>query len=476
MKTIYLQYFINKSKSYYWLNWYIVFFFIFYICAYTSVTNILPSSIPVHHDDYSNYARTLNFEDFSFIRPVSTFIIQLLSEIDPSFLIWSIRFLTVLYVLQIFYVSENIFNLKSTPIIKILTAVFIFSSPIIVEYVRYTGMVTHLISGNLALFAGIILYLSIMQNNLKILIFSILTMILSVLAKEDYILWYILLSAYILFFKKLEFNKKYLFILLSGILFLLFLIIASKIFASSSFLGISDATSTYYVNTTPISIVNTIWSYLGGAHHPSMYMHGWVIIASFLVALVLGIAFIKQNQARTLTLVLFSVSVLAPYSVLPNHINAYYEMIWLPFIYLSFVSALFDLNNKLSFKIVIPILLALVIVTSFLDFSGRKSIANWYDTVSASNQKVLEALQSSKDEINAKKIVCIDGADSFSPWFMHNGNYLKNVLGVDSRWFVVPFNHESKQGFLISEQTSNNIKIVDSCPEDILKLDLRNNK
>lgn len=324
--------FINESKLNNWLNWYIVFFFIFYISAYLSVTNTLPSSIPVHHDDYSNYARALNLEDFSFIRPVSTFIIQLLSAIDPSFLIWSIRFLTVLYVLQIFYISEKIFDLKLSPIVKTLTAILIFSSPIIVEYARYTGMITHLISGNLALFAGIILYFSIIQNNLKMLMFSILIMMLSVLAKEDYILWYILLSAYMHSFKKVEFNKKYSFILVSGILFLSFLIIASKIFASSSFLGISDVSSTYYINTTPISIISTIWSYLGGANHPSMYMHGRVIIASFLVALVLGIAFVKHNQARTFTLVLFAISVLAPYSVLPNHVNAYYEMIWLPFI------------------------------------------------------------------------------------------------------------------------------------------------
>ena len=142
MKKNSIRSFINENKLNNWLNWYIVFFFIFYISAYLSVTNTLPSSTPVHHDDYSNYARTLNFEDFSFIRPVSTFVIQLLSAIDPSFLIWSVRFLTVLYVLQIFYISEKIFDLKLNPVVKILTSILIFSSPIIVEYARYTGMIT----------------------------------------------------------------------------------------------------------------------------------------------------------------------------------------------------------------------------------------------------------------------------------------------------------------------------------------------
>lgn len=476
MRKNYLQSFINENKLNYWLNWYIVFFFIFYVCAYLSVTNMPPSSIPVHHDDYNNYAKTLNFEDFSFIRPVSTFVIQLLSSIDPLLLIWSIRFLTVLYVFQIFYISEKFFDLKLNSAVKILTTILIFSSPIIVEYARYTGMITHLTSGNLAVFAGIILYFSIVQNSCKILVFSILMMALSVLAKEDYILWYILLSMYMLFFKKIELSKRYLFILILGILFLSFLIIASKIFVSSSFLGVPDASSTYYVNVMPSSILGTMCSYLGGANHPSMYMHGQVIIISFLVALVLGIAFIKHNQGRTFALVLFAVSVLVPYSVLPNHVNAYYEMIWLPFIYLGLTSALLDLSNKLTvkIKIVIPILLVLVIVASYLDFFGRKSIASWYDTISASNQKVLDALQSSKSEINIKKIVCIDGADSFSPWYMHNGGYLENVMDIKSKWVIIPKTSDLIGGFKMAEQMSKNIQVAEKCDTNMTVLKFLN--
>ena len=47
---------------------------VFYLMAYYSVSGFLPTSIPVHHDDYTNYSSAAGGLALSWIRPLSTWL------------------------------------------------------------------------------------------------------------------------------------------------------------------------------------------------------------------------------------------------------------------------------------------------------------------------------------------------------------------------------------------------------------------
>lgn len=477
MKNIY-KYLFNENNN---ISLFILLGIIFYIMTYISVGGFVPNAIPVHHDDYSNYARILSITDLSLVRPLSTFIIQVLSNIHPEVLIYGIRILTVSYVFLIFYLISEIFEIRINFIYKLIICIAIFSTPISIEYSRYTGMITHLISGNLAFLAIILLSRSLRVSKMYLLILSSVFMFLSVISKEDFILFYLgfILYFFIKNYSKKVINFKVTLIILVGIIFIFGVILFSKLAISSSFLGTIDKSSTYYLSIIPSSIIETIVKYLSGANHPSMLVHGQFVLLIFIFALFVNLYFIRDN-ASGFFITFISVLIILPYSVLPNHINAYYEILWIPFIYIGFFIAIKNIFNIVSSKLIsisVCLISAFIFLgLLFVDFQPRKSIGNWYDTISKVNKNNIEKLLANKDVINTEKQVCILGADSFSPWFMHNGNYLKNVLGINSQWFVVPLNLEFKQGFLLSEQMSANIKIVDICPENIFKLDLKDAK
>lgn len=476
MKNIY-KYFLDEDN---FLGLFFVLSFVFYMMTYLSVGSVFPNAIPVHHDDYSNYARTLAISDLSLIRPLSTLIIQILSDIHPELLIYAVRFLTIAYVFFIFYLLSEVFKIKLNLVSQVIISIIIFSTPILVEYSRYTGMITHLISGNLALLSIILLHKSITTRKLFLVVLSSVLMFLSIISKEDFILFYLVAVFYIIFTNNSEeiIDWRIKSIILIGIVFIFSAIIFSKTAVSSSFLGTTDSSSTYYLNVLPSSIIDTIVKYLSGANHPSLEKHGQFVILIFLFSLFFNIFYLREKNINGFFIILFSILIILPYSVLPNHINAYYELLWLPFIYISFFISLGKFLKDISFNKFLYIVIVFITFLIFLallivDYQPRKSIANWYDTISLSNKNNIKMLIENRDVINKQEKVCILGADSFSPWFMHNGNYLNNVLKIDSLWFIVPLSEEIKEGFLLSEQMNDKIKIVESCPENILKIDMR---
>ena len=70
---------------------------VFYLMAYYSVSNFLPSAIPVHHDDYTNYSSAAGGLAWSWIRPLSTWLISVFSSLGPDWLIWAVRIFTATY-------------------------------------------------------------------------------------------------------------------------------------------------------------------------------------------------------------------------------------------------------------------------------------------------------------------------------------------------------------------------------------------
>lgn len=64
---------------------------VFYLMAYYSVSDYLPNAIPVHNDDYTNYSSAADGLAWSWIRPLSTWMIFL--TIPATFVLtrWFLR-------------------------------------------------------------------------------------------------------------------------------------------------------------------------------------------------------------------------------------------------------------------------------------------------------------------------------------------------------------------------------------------------
>lgn len=421
---------------------------IFYFEAYFSVSHYLPSSIPVHHDDYSNFALGASSFHWTWNRPLSTYAIHLLGFVGPAGLSAAIRFLSVLFVLLSWILLYQVVQPRTYWLMLIAFGTAVFSTPVIVEYARYTGMITHLISGCLGLAAVASLFqsASIYQEGCSgrwWLLFSVSLLLLSSLAKEDFILFYALSLVYAVL--RWPAKRKYLVAAASiGLLLCVALIASAKLLASSSFLGVADPASSYYINITPASILQTVWRYLLGASHPAMHVHGQLVSVIFIAAslVAIGLSVFQRSIPRTAYFVLAALTLIAPYSVLPNHVNAYYELVWLPMVVVASVAATTEIflllpNSAWRARAPVLVLLLLAAFFSMVDYQGRKGIAGWYDARAQSNARVLAILEKNRSHINTAPAVCITGADAFSPWFMHDGRYLKNVMGLDATWYIL---------------------------------------
>jgi hypothetical protein len=381
----------------------------------------------------------------------------MLSSLGPDWLIWAVRIFTATYVFLCWKILVEVIKPRQYWITLVLFATAVLSTPIVAEYARYTGMVTHMMSGCLGLAAVYFLFKDGREKNDTWLYVSVALLLLSTLAKEDFILFYVFSFAYILI-KSQKAIKTRVFVGLAGLALSLLMVAGAKFLAASSFLGASDAQSSYFIDTSPTGVATTVWRYLTGSGHPAMTLHGKIIAAVMIFSSVVAMIVMLRDRTipKTLYVVGAALTLIAPYSVLPNHVNAYYELIWLPFIIGSVYIALAELLNIKSSTAwrsycACAILAALAAQLYMTDTSGRFSIAYWYDAVAMNNAKALKQLEDNKAAINAAPSVCVYGANSFSPWYMHSGRYLEIVMGLHTQWNIVmdkssPFYPGMQQG------------------------------
>ncbi|WP_288842427.1 hypothetical protein [uncultured Deefgea sp.] len=446
--------------------------FVGYALTFWLAGDSLMRAIPVHHDDYSNYSLASKPFDFSFNRPLSNFIIWMLSDIGHGALIWAVRVLTILYVYLVFSIFTLLYKPKHYFILLFLYATFVFSTPIAVEYGRYTGMITHLLSGFFAVLSVLFLIKGQLNGNNKLTAISLLLIVFSVLCKEDFILVYVVACSF-LFLRHEDSRAQLLKLLVSAVLLSVVIVGSSKLLSSSSFLGVAETSSTYFVDFSVGSILKTVYSYLTGAKHPAMEFHGVLIFVCVLITIFLVFFLEREKKLNVVFFLSLVLATIFPYSVLPNHINAYYELIWLPFIAISLIASVLYLFERIYqfrsrgqlFSIVV--LSVFVFSLSYADLGGRYSIASWYRINIDSNQNLLMKL----GELNSNKykVICVFDANSFSPWYMHSGAYLSFVLEIDSKWIVL--NNESSplnSGFKMAEITSmGDVKVINENELDV---------
>jgi hypothetical protein len=431
---------------------------IFLFCAYWSVTSLPPSSIPVHHDDYSNYSRDLATTSLS-VRPVSMLALAVLAQSGPGVLIWALRLLTALYVLLCIHVFLRAAPTRRPGLVVGLVSLLVFSSPIAAEYARYTGLLTHILSGCLAMSAILLLHRAFSANSVWSALAASIVMLASFLSKEDYLLAYLLAVAY--FGTTLAPSRRAIGAALGALPLALAWMIWAKASATSHFLGVEDVASTYYLNVTPASMVLTAVRYLSGTGHPSMWLHGNLTIVLLVITVALcALIGLRRNHRALFGLGLLA-ALIAPYSLLPNHVNPYYELIWLPFLYLAAWAA------GTAVATVAPwpertatawrrmgMVAALLLVASIaaIDTPGRAGVVDWYDQRGTENALVLERIAQHAASHPGTTDVCVFDAGMFSPYYMHGARYIESVLGIRRSWhLLLPDDSPLRPGFQTGE-------------------------
>lgn len=446
---------------------YALIFAVFYVMAYYSVSALLPSSIPVHHDDYSNYALASGSLTWSWTRPLSTWAIYIFSSMGPDYLIWAVRIFTATYVFLCWKILVQVLQPRQYWITLALFAVASLSSPIVAEYARYTGMVTHMMSGCLGLAAVYFLFKDDRDTSNVWLYASVGLLLLSTLAKEDFILFYVFSFAYVLISSNNPVKKRII-VGLIGLAASLLMVAGAKLLAASRFLGVDDAHSSYFIDTSVTSVAATVWRYLTSAGNLTMLGHGRIVAAAIVFSGIVALYVLVRDKQipKTLYIVGAALTLIAPYSVLPNHVNPYYELIWLPFIiggvYVA-LSELFKTNsaNPISAYVTCALLAAFTILLYVVDTPGRSNVANWYNVMASDNTRVFKHLDENRTAINAAPSVCVYGAGAFSPWYMHSGEYLDTVMGLHTVWnIVVDKNSPLYPGFQLGANMSHGKVVV----------------
>jgi hypothetical protein len=440
---------------------------IFYVMAYYSVSALLPSSIPAHHDDYANYALASGGLTWSWNRPLSTWAIYIFSSMGPEYLSWAVRIFTATYVFLCWKILVQVLQPRQYWITLVLFAVASLSSPIVAEYARYTGMVTHMMSGCLGLAAVYFVFKDDRETSNVWLYASVALLLLSTLAKEDFILFYAFSFAYILIRSKNPVKKRII-VGLIGLAASLLMVAGAKFLAASSFLGENDVHSPYFIDISVTSVAATVWRYLTGTGHSTMIGHGRIVAAAIVFSGIVALYVLVRDKQipKTLYIVGAALTLIAPYSVLPNHVNPYYELIWLPFIIGGVYVALTELlkinsANSISAYVTCALLATITILLYVVDTPGRSAIANWYNVIALDNTRVLKQLDENKTVINAAPSVCVYGAGAFSPWYMHSGQYLDTVMGLHTVWnIVVDKNSPLYPGFQLGANSSHGKVVV----------------
>jgi hypothetical protein len=447
-----MQYRLRLPHTEYLVGW-ILLALILYFSAYSSVSDVPPSSVPVHHDDYSLYAAAGEPFQLTWIRPLSYFLMSVLSGAGPEWLAWTVRALAITYVFLCWVLLQQVTEHKLSRLFMVMYGISIYASPMSVENTRYMGVLTQLLSGCLGVLSAVIAIKAVkagkydQSRTMEVfwLLFSGLCITASTLAKEGFVLLYAVTIVYAVYRWRPTLRLH-----LSALSFFsftsVFLILAAKILADSSFLGVKDESSTYFVNINPISILSTAWIYLTGSGHPAMRSSGICItvLAVFLIFWTIGRSIREKRVHSGFYLLAAAFSVMLPYCLLPNHVYPYYEILWLPFILAALYAILSEtkVHEPSNKKLVIfakpsVVIIAVALLFSLAGYKGRQGIAAWYDRVAEDNLRVFSVIEENRVRIEQAMNVCVEGANIFSPWYLHGGGYMQTVKGIDAKWFVL---------------------------------------
>jgi hypothetical protein len=399
---------------------------------------------PIHHDDFTNLSiaqwRAVS-ETYGFVswppRPVSYFALGALSAAGIPVYYLMLHLLVIAYVWLVLGLLRRLLQVgRMSLIATTAVAAAMLSYEHTVEYTKYTGLITNLLSATCA--AGAMLVLMARAGEPQgrgrvplrakdVAAVSALAA-LSFWSKEDFILPVILLAAYLTWEGRRDsggYDRRW-WMLTGSLTLLAGACLFYQTAAASPFLTAS--VGPYISDFRPSSILRTGTTYL---LMTPVSTFTTMLQASTLI--VNGIAATPIRWTRLLLFHALVASLVVPYACLPNHLAPYYGLNWTVW---QAGGALFLLGRLKPAAVPNVAWIVLAAVALAIGQSTRNSISQWYDVNARINRNIVTLLADHRSTLEPYRVVAVEGAPMLGPWFDNDGRFLRVRYGLDHEWLV----------------------------------------
>jgi hypothetical protein len=390
---------------------------------------------PLHHDDYTNLGCTLNAIEPRPPRPASTLAIALLATAGARAYYVALNFLTIVYPALVIQFLARLFGRNPSPLATCVAAALLFSFPNSVEWAKYTGLITNLLSGTFGVLALLCIHRGLASKPRNAaLAAGVVFYAISIFCKEDFALPLVILIGFHLTEKDTRVRRRAAFVLAAAAACVLVLFRYNS-GVPDSFTRL-DSSGPYQARFAPISVVSTFFRYLT--------LTRFLVVALIILVLTAVAAAVTLRESRRPILVAFSMigSLIVPYSVLPNHLAFYYPYGWLAWMAGVIGICLTALAARIPRRALLYSSFALLALLAVWQTQPeRKVIVHWYGQESDRNERITRTLIANRAALASLDVVGVVGVAGLSPWSHSSGNYLRTRLHLDNRWIVfVPGN------------------------------------
>jgi len=215
-----------------------------------------------------------------------------------------------------------------------------------------------------------------------------------------------------------------------------------------------DASSAYHVSLEPAAVTSAFFFYFQLLLHPAA-----------LALMLSGIVVLYQNREKMITaavLLVGGICALAPYAVLPNHLDSMYA--WtgasLAFSPVLFLTRTFRKPERWR-TVVIYAGVALLTLIAIRTSAARYQEHNWTIAQEKINRNIIESYPRLKATDAATKNILITGLGMpFQPF--HTATYIRAEFGPERRWtVVVPKRASNKSEAPVRFEAADTVRLGD---------------
>lgn len=423
---------------------------------------------PVQRDDFSllswdaSLLRTYWASGFP-PRPVSSLVWTALSIAGLPAYYLGLQALVVLYAFLALNVSRRLLGARRMPFLFVIfVAAAALSIECVVEYSKYTGLITSLLSGVFAVAAMLLMTTererfedqSPPRAPVMAAVWGLSA--LSFWSKEDFIFPTILLALYLACEARWTSNAEARrnlrwFVLAGGVILLGALVAVYNQSGHSPFT--QGSAVTYKRDLSPLSVYRVGVSYL--------FMSPVASIATALQASMLVWNLISPAPVRWSRLVLVQIlilSLLLPYCFLPQHTAFYYVFNWTVWQVGAALIMLWNLSDRVAVRWAVALIAVLCVA---IGQPGRRNIADWYENAGEVNRNIVATLSKNVEALRPYRDVVVEGAPFLSP-FGSDGRFLSMRYGLDHDWIVrVPRDSETyRSAQMLGVQIQGRVRTV----------------
>jgi hypothetical protein len=419
---------VTSSDWQLWAGAAAAYFLIFFIlCPGNHV-----AAFPVHHDDFTTLGNDLGWY-WLWPRPVFFAVSVALGVAGASLLYVSLHLFVIAYAALSLLLLRKLLDAPRMPLLfSVLLAAATLSFEKTVEYTKYAGLLTNLLSGTLGVAAMCLMASASEESSARsrrrwwslLSIWGLL--VLSFWSKEDFVAPAAALALYLAWEAvRRRTGAIWWLVLAAGVILAAGGLVAYNHMVQSPYT--QSGAGTYKPDFSPVSISRTGAVYL--LETPL------AILATLLQASTLVWKATIGSPIRWSRLLLYHALVAAlvlPYACLPRHVALYYSQNWIVWQIGGALILLWKMGDRPLVRWAFA-LVALACV--FISQPGRRSTVQWYLEAAQVNGNIMQTLRAHAADLRPYREIVVEGAPAHGPWFGNTGRYLARC-GLDQQWIV----------------------------------------